>query len=482
MALCVLVVKQASVWIGRHWMGFVLDAVLLGMAMIGLTRPFIGMLAFLIVMELQPGELYPQTAPLHLERIIAVILLVSFLLHGQKFRFPSPTRWLLALFGAMILEVPLAFWPGNSALTCLSFFEVVAYILFATALLTTESRIRWFTLTTVLLIDWLGGSALWNYLHGDYIVRMNIERAIGITSSAGDPNTMSTTLLLTIPLCLALVIRSNPLWMRLIAVASAALDIVTIIDTGSRTAAFGIVFLVCLLIFRRPKNLLYLPVLAALAPVVWIAIPRQYKARYETVDNLQQDESYQLRLSSWQGGLAMFESNPLTGVGPGNYAIANGEKFWPGQGPKYWLNAHSLYFQTIGEMGLLGVFVFGGYLVCVFRLNFRLRKELAERDVSNFLKFLPVIFLIMLCQLLFAGYAAHVLFRSTWYYIGAISSSISLLPTLQQQVTDTKANRLKAAPPWASAAGWPPARLPALRRQANTSETSRLKSIGTLDI
>lgn len=462
-------------------MGFVVDAVLFGMAVIGLTRPYIGMLALLIVMELQPGELYPQTAPLHLERVVAVLLLASFLLHGEKFRLPGPMRWFLALFGAMIVEIPLAFWPGNTATFCLSFFEIVVYILFAAALLTTESRIRWFILTYVLLMDWLAGSALWNYLHGDFIVRMNIERAIGVTSSAGDPNTMATTLVLTLPLCVALMVRSNPMWMRLIAVASAALCVMTIIDTGSRTAAFGILFLVCVLIFRRRKNLLYLPALALLAPVVWMAIPQQYKARYETVDDLKADESYQLRLDSWQGGLAMFEANPLTGVGPGNYAIANGKKFWPGPGRKYELNAHSLYFQTIGEMGLLGVFVFGGYLVCVFRLNFRLRKDLAERDASPFLKFLPVIFLIMLLQLLFAGYAAHVLFRSTWYLIGAIGGSISLLPILQQQeIADTKANRLEAVAPWASAAKWLPTRLPAW--QARTPEPSAKMSIKTVDI
>ncbi len=449
-------------------MGFVIDAMLFGMAMIGLARPYIGMLALLIVMELQPGALYPQTAPLHLERIIAAMLLVSFLLNRQKFRLPTPMGWFLALYGAMFLAIPLAFWPGNSAAYCLYFLEIVAFVLFATAQLTTELRIRSFILTYVLLVDWLGGSALWNYLHGIFIYRMHIDRAIGITSSAGDPNTLATTLLLTIPLCFTLMLRSNPLWMRLIGVASVAIDFVTIIDTGSRTAACGIVVLVGLLVFRKRRNLLYLPLVAMLAPLLWMAIPQQYKARYETIDHLKKDESYQLRLDSWQGGLAMFESNPLTGVGPGNYAIANGEKFWPGPGRKYWLNAHSLYFQTIGEMGLLGVFVFGGYLISIFRLNFRLRKELAERDVSKFLKFLPDMFLIMLCQLLFAGYAAHVLFRSTWYIIGAMSGSLSLLPALQQKAEETTTGRLNALAPWVYGRVRSPALVPAWQTQIRT--------------
>ncbi len=446
-------------------MGLVVVAVLFILAMIGLARPYIGMLALLIVMELQPGELYPYLAPLHLERVIAVMLFVGFFLHGAKWRFPAPTKWFLAFYGAMILSIPLAFWRANSAASCISFFEIVVYVLFATALLTTESRIRWFILTDVLLVDWLGGSALWNYSHGIWQVRMNIERAIGITSSAGDPNTMATTLLISIPLSIALMSRTNPTWMRLVALASIAMALVTIVDTGSRSAALGIIFLILLLLFRKRKNLIYLPVLIALSPLVWMVIPQQYKARYETVNHLKNDDSYQNRILSWQGGVAMFRSNPVTGIGPGNYAIANGEKFWPGSGAKVWLNAHSLYFELLGELGLVGIITFGGYLICVFRLNFRLRTQLINHNASRFLQELPGLLSIMLCQLLFSGYAAHDLYRSMWFVVGGMAASISLLPLLRQPVTAEDPAQLDIADRATLEGKWSPALLPALRNK-----------------
>ena len=411
-------------------MEFVVLAVVFILGMVGLARPYVGLLALLIVMELDPGELYPDLAPLHLERVIALLLLIGFLLHSGKLRFPAPTRWFLAFYGAMIISVPLAFWRSNAVDTCISFFETVVYVLFTTALLTTESRIRWFILTDVLLVDWLGGSALWNYAHGIWQVRMHIERAIGITSSAGDPNSMAATLLFSIPLCIALMTRGNPVWMRLIGVASIGMDLVTIVDTGSRSAALGVVFLVALLLLRKPKNLIYLPVLVALSPLVWMAIPQQYKARYETVDHLKGDESYQNRILSWRGGVAMFESNPIIGIGAGDYTYANGIKFWPGAGRKHFLNAHSLYFKLLGELGLIGIITFGGYLICVFRLNIRLRKQLKHLDVSRFLQELPGLYSIILIQLLFAGYAAHNLYRTGWFVAGAVVGSISLTARL----------------------------------------------------
>jgi probable O-glycosylation ligase (exosortase A-associated) len=449
-------------------MGYVVVAVLFILAMIGLTRPYIGLLALLIVMELQPGELYPHTASLHLERVIAGILLVGFLLNGEKFRFPAPTRWFLAFFGAMIASIPLAFWPGNTVWSCISFLEIVVFVIFVTALLTTEERIRWFVLTDILLVDWLGGSALWNYSHGIWQVRMHIERAIGITSSAGDPDSMAVTLLLGIPLCLALLERSNPKWMRAIAAASIVLYLVTIVDTGSRAAAAGVLFLVLLVLFRKPKNLIYLPLLLVLGPLVWVVIPQQYKARYETVDNLKSDESYQNRILSWHGGMAMFESNPITGVGAGNYTYANGMKFWPGDGRKHWLNAHSLYFKLLGELGLVGIFTFGGYLICVFRLNFRLRKELRARNASAFLQQLPSMFNIMFCLLLFDGYAAHNLYRDAWYFVGAIGASIGMLPILRSPVTETEAGQIGTVTQMTPSVEWSPALLPVLRKQVPT--------------
>ena len=435
------------------------------LAMVGLTRPYIGLLALLIVMELQPGELYPQLAPLHLERIVAGLLLVAILIHGQKFRFPSPMRWFLAFYGAMILSIPLAFWRGGALGACISYLETVIFVFFVTALLTTEKRIKWFILTEILLVDWLGGSALWNYAHGILIVRMNIDRAIGITSSAGDPDTLAITLLVTIPLCFAIMARSNPLWMRVIAVVSTAAYLVTIVDTGSRAAASGVLFLALLLVFRRPKNLIYLPVLVALGPLVWMVIPQQYKARYETVKTLKTDLSYQNRILSWKGGVAMFESNPITGIGAGDYTAANGMKYWPGNGRRIFLNAHSLYFKLLGELGLVGIFTFGGYLVCVFKLNFRLRKQLAAVNASRFLQALPAMFNIILALLLFDGYAAHNLYRDMWFLVGSMAASIGLLPMLQQQVTETEVDEPGVPASRVIEQQWSPALLPALRGQ-----------------
>lgn len=445
-------------------MQFVILGILVILAFIGLSKPYFGLLALLIVYELQPGELYPSLAPLHLERVMAILVLGSFILHAERLRFPAPTKWFLAFYGAMIISIPLAFWRSGSLSFCIWFFEIVVYHMLAAALLTTERRIRNFILAFVLLVDWLGGSALYNYHHGIWQYAMDIDRAVGVTSSAGDPNTLANTLVTMIPLALVLMVRGNPVWLRIVGAASAVLCVVTIVDTGSRTAALSIVLLTLLLMVRKPKNLRYLPLVLVLSPVVWYLVPQQYKARYETVDHLKDDESYQNRVLSWQGGIKMFESNPITGIGPGNYAIANGEKYWPGTGRKHWLNAHSLYFKTLGELGLMGVVTFFGYVLCCFRMNFRVRKKFVAEKASTFLQELPSMFNIIFCLLLFSGYSSHNTYRSTWYIVGAMVGALSLLPSLQGHTVNAEEPSSRGAE---ATPEWSPALLPALRRQAS---------------
>ena len=161
----------------------------------------------------------------------------------------------------------------------------------------------------------------------------------------------------------------------------------------------------------------------------------------------------------------MFKSSPITGIGAGNYTDANVMKYWPGNGRKTFLNAHSLYFKLLGELGLVGVFTFGGYLICVFRMNFQVRKELLAHETSSFLRILPAMLNIILCLLLFDGYAAHNLYRDNWYIVGAMVASISLLPMMQQQITETEPSHLGAAAPLTIEQKWSPALLPALRKE-----------------
>lgn len=410
-------------------MEVVVILVIAALGLRGISKPFVALLALTVVHIVQPGELYPHLAVLHLERVMAFFVLISFFVHGNKFVFPPVTKWFLAFYGAMILAIPLAFWRGNSVAFCLMFLQVVCFHLLIVALLNSEQRVKTFILTNVALIGWLAGTAAYSYAMGVRIVTMGIERASGLTSSGGDPNTLALTLVSTMPLELMLMTKGNSKWVRVIGLVVLLLSIYTVVITGSRTSFFNMLFLVVLLMFADWKRKLkFLPLVVIVLPLLWIVVPEQYKQRYETVDKLKDDESYQNRLISWEGGFHMFLHNPITGVGPDNYTNANGEKYWPGPGRKHYLNAHSQFFKLLGELGMLGIVTYVGYLINLFRLNNRLRKVLRDRGASLALQRYPVYCQISLCLLLFAGYSTHNTYRIQWFLLGAISAAVSRLP------------------------------------------------------
>ena len=408
-------------------MAVVMVLVIAVLALRGISKPFFGLLALLVVYIVQPGELYPSLAPLHLERTLAIFVLVSFFGHGNRLRFPQVTRWFLTFYGAMILAIPLAFWPGNSLAACVAFGEIVVFHLLTVSLLTSEDRIRKYIVLTVALMGWQAGSSMLLYMEGVRTFAMGVERAGGITSSGGDANTLGITLVTAMPLEILLMTKGNTKKIRLLGLAVFLVSLCTIVSTGSRTAFFTFMLCVSLLVLADwRKRLKFLPILVVAAPLLWLIIPQQYKARYETVEHLADDDSYQNRVLSWEGGIQMFLHNPLTGVGPDNYTDANGEKYWPGR-PRHFLNAHSLFFKLIAELGIVGFIAFVGYLLSLFKLNRHVLRERKDRTNDTVVQRFPLYCQVCLLLLLFTGYSAHNLYRSTWFVLGSISASIGAL-------------------------------------------------------
>ncbi|SEC43569.1 O-antigen ligase family protein [Terriglobus roseus] len=409
----------------------------LGIMVAALRDPRWGMVGFLLIFVVQPGELYPALGVFHLERLMGAVILISMVVHHLPLRFPVPTKCYLGFFLAMLVAVPFAFWPSNSLQMCINYFEVVFFHLVMVATLTSEALVTRFVTAYVAATGWLAGTSLFLYMTGVREFHMNVERATGLTSSGGDANTLGISLVLGLPFCALLMRAGNPRNMRLLGLVVFLLSATTILITGSRTSAMTMAFVWLLLALTTRHRVAVVVALAISLPIIWIALPQQYKDRYATVQDLSGDESFQNRVYSWKGGVRMFEDNPLTGVGSANYAIANGTKFWPGPGRRHWLDAHSLYFKLLGELGAIGVLSFSVFIVSLVISTVRARRRCMSSTLPA-VQFLPVTTLIVLTALFITGYSAHNLYRVTWGILGALASSMITLPSAAASVEPTR--------------------------------------------
>ncbi|MGH9482975.1 MAG: O-antigen ligase family protein [Terriglobales bacterium] len=410
-----------------------IQQILIGLALlIGaggcLFNPFIGMLTLMGVNVIQPGELYPVFSALHTERVMALLVLVVVLVRGVKFAFPKPTRWCLMVYAAALASIPLAFWISNAVTNAIDFAKVIILSVLLVTLANTRARLQAVLATFSVLVTYLAVSSLISYFQGNFQFRMGVDRLVGLTSASNDPNELGLTLVTALPLMYLLTQKPVGAMWRWAMRAMLALCVWALLLTGSRGSVLTLVMVLAVAALASRRRWRIVPAALVAGVVVWSFLPAQYKVRYESVNDLQNDMSYQNRVTSWRGGWHMFLSNPVTGIGIGDYTVANGAKFWPAPGRKIYLNAHSLYFQTLGELGLVGVFAFGGFLVVLFRSNAELRREMAAHpDVPAWMRYYPLACNLSLLGLLYNGYASHDLYRNTWYFLAATTGALLLI-------------------------------------------------------
>lgn len=429
----------------------------IGIMIYSLKNPFVGLVGMVASDVLRPGELYEQIAFLHIERTLAILVLISFIVKVKKIEWPTVTKTLFFFWFTMFMSVPFSIWPSDSLANVIGFGRLMIYHILIVNLVRTEQRFKAFLLVYTLLIGWVAASSLIAFSQGIiYHGTEAVERVEATNSFGGNPNSLGGTLVVSLPLVMLLLTKKSGIG-RLISVGVIVLSVATIIFTGSRTAFLALVFLIMIAPLLRKKGLMYVPVAVLLVAMVWIATPQAYKERVLSVEDRAKDDSYQLRLTTWSAGWQMFKDRPLTGIGMGEFGIANGIKYWPDRAHRHWYNAHSLYLQTISELGILGAIGFLAFLYQVFRLNGRQQRRLeAYKELPIYMRLFPYACNITFIGLLFEGYAGHDLYRSAWYMMAALSAALAYIPIEggEPDVTAPPAEKkIEATPPQLSYAG-----------------------------
>ncbi|HEY7837262.1 MAG TPA: O-antigen ligase family protein [Terriglobales bacterium] len=409
-----------------------------------LFNPFVAMITLMGVNFVNPGDLYHVFAALHVERLVALIALVTLFARGHRFLYPKITRWVLYFYGACVASVPFAFWVSNSLSSVIDFGKTIVIHLCYVALVNTRERMRIVLLAFTCMIGYLCVTSLNLYFHGVFQHTMGVDRITGLAGEATSADALGLTIVTAIPIVYLFAGKSSGARVRLIAFLILLLSLWTLSLSGTRGPVLTFVLITVLAAAVHRRRALLLPSLALLLAVAWIVLPAQYKARYASVNDLKKDESYQDRLLSWEGGWHMFLHNPVTGIGIGNYTYANGAKYWP-EPRKVYLNAHSIYFKCLGELGLLGVISFTGFVGTIFVTNNRIRRRLRALDqraragpspappAPEWLLRFPTACTLSVIGLLYCGYAYHDLYRPTWYFLAAASGAADLITQRELQ-------------------------------------------------
>jgi probable O-glycosylation ligase (exosortase A-associated) len=263
----------------------------------------------------------------------------------------------IALLGMLALAFASKGWSVNPQATqawCISVAKLVAIYLVTVNVVTTPKRLKWVMGAIVLATIVTSIGAIKWYLRGEDLVEGFRARWVGVYA---DPNHLAEDLAITVPVAVAFVMRkNNALWLKLACAAAAVLAVIAMVQTHSRGGSIGLLIALGIWAMREKNRMRSIVIGMALLGGLAIFAPKSFWEREQTVGDFREDASAMGRVYAWNVASKIGVDRPLLGVGAGGFRYA-----WPLYAPVEATRAyvaHNIYLDTIGELGLIGFFLF----------------------------------------------------------------------------------------------------------------------------
>ncbi len=187
----------------------------------------------------------------------------------------------------------------------------------------------------------------------------------------GDPGFFGQLLVLSTPFPMSLMVAEQNPRLKLMAFICLSIIVVGVGLTYSRGPLMVLFFIFTISLFSfRLARWQHIPLLVVAALLIFALLPNNLSSRLDSVtemlpgqvDNLHPDSSVEHRRLFGRTAVAMFEGNPLAGVGVGNFStryeyysdrVGSDARHYGDADEGHF--AHNLYYETAAETGLIGL-------------------------------------------------------------------------------------------------------------------------------
>lgn len=342
---------------------------------LALRSPWIGVMGWTWLSLMNPHrQAWGPAFDFQFAQLVAGATLLGLVFTREPRKFKSePEVWLL---------IVLLIWMSVTTITAL---EAIAaqemwirvlkiQVMTFVALLVLHSRRHIDTLVAVCVLS-IGYYSVKGGLFT--ILTGGAHRVYGPADSfIADNNTMALATIMTIPLMVYLAQRVEKRWMRVAIGAAAVLSCASALGSHSRGALLAIAAMSGFLWLRSPQKLGYGAAIVLVAIAFVPFMPEQWFTRMGTITEYESDGSALGRINAWRTALNIANAR-LLGGGFEFYSFATFAVYAPD--PNDLKSAHSIYFQVLGEHGWIGLLLFLGMWLSVWRTCQRIRRDTIER-------------------------------------------------------------------------------------------------------
>lgn len=191
-------------------------------------------------------------------------------------------------------------------------------------------------------------------------------------------NEIALALLMVLPFMWYLRSQASNRWVRHALLISILLCILSIISSYSRGAFVASAAVMIMFWMKSDKKLFIGLALIAVTAAVLSFMPSHYIERINTIQNYEEDGSAMGRINAWYFAFNLATDRPLTG---GGFGIFTKELFLSyAPDPLKHHDAHSIYFEVLGEQGFIGLFLYVTLWLLTYITCGNIKKQVQGND------------------------------------------------------------------------------------------------------
>jgi probable O-glycosylation ligase (exosortase A-associated) len=403
-------------------------ATLMATLPLGFVAPFIGTLIWCWLSFMNP-QLIIFIPGLPVVYTAAVITAIGLVISREPKRLPrNAGPWVLLAFAlwttvtSIFALDPTVSWDEWTR-------DIKGFVLAFTVMIVMNNRIRIHALVWVYVLS----VAFFSLKGGVFTLATGgNSHVFGIIGSVtGDNNNLGLIMVMSWPLLFYLRLHTANRYIRIALIVIMGLTVTAVLGTYSRGAFLALAAVAGYFWWKAKQKFAFgIFGLIVIVPAI-LFMPQQWVDRIHTIDTYEADGSAMGRLNQWGFAMRIAADHPLVGSGynaaESLYAVS---KYYPDE---HTLAYHSIWFQALGDHGIVGLALFiavglvGWRNADVVRRASLSRPDLAwARDLAT------------MCQVSLTGYFLAGTFLSLAYYDGYYTL-FAMLAALRELATNPAA-------------------------------------------
>lgn len=331
-----------------------------------LVRPYVGILVWSWLGYMNPHRLaWGFAYDFPFAQIVGLVTIIATVFSSERKRIPFTGLVVVWLFFVLWMNVTtiVSLVPDLAWAEWDRTMKIQLFTLLTIMLMRDPQRIGYLIWVIVGSIGFFGvKGGIFSLLTG------GSHRVFGPAGSfIEDNNAMGLAMVMVLPLMWYLYLRlERKLW-RNAMLAAIGLTALAIFTTHSRGAFLAIAAMTLFLLLKSRRKLQLASALVVLLPMMWFFMPQAWHDRMATITEYQQDGSAMGRINAWMFAINLANDRPLVGGGFQTFMPNLFQRYAPE--PDDFHDSHSIYFETLGEHGYVGLVLFlmlgtGAMLTC----------------------------------------------------------------------------------------------------------------------